>query len=96
MRSRIAILTTLLVLGTAIVATAQIAVEPSTGTIVRIDPQSNVVILDDGRMYRVTPSTVFSPLSCIRGLKENVPPRCGFMMVHPVKHRAASVTSFCV
>jgi len=59
MRSRIAILATLLVLGTAIAATAQIAVEPSTGTIVRIDPQSSVVMLDDGRMYRVTPSTVF-------------------------------------
>ena len=59
MRSRIAILAALLVLGTAIVATAQIAVEPSTGTIVRIDPQSSVVMLDDGRMYRVTPSTVF-------------------------------------
>ena len=59
MRSRIAILATLLVLGTAIVAVAQIAVEPSTGTIVRIDPQSSVVMLDDGRMYRVTPSTVF-------------------------------------
>ena len=59
MRSRIAILATLLVLGTAISAAAQITVEPSTGTIVRIDPQSNVVMLDDGRMYRVTPSTVF-------------------------------------
>src|SRR5260370_14697835 len=58
MRSRIAILVTLLVLGTAIVATAQVAVEPSAGTIVRIDPQSSVVMLDDGRMYRVTPSTV--------------------------------------
>src|SRR5262249_14266122 len=30
-----------------------------TGTIVRIDPQSSVVMLEDGRMYRVTPSTVF-------------------------------------
>ena len=29
-----------------------------TGTVVRIDPQSKVVILDDGRMYRVTPNTV--------------------------------------
>jgi preprotein translocase subunit YajC len=29
-----------------------------TGTVVRIDPQSKVVILDDGRMYRVTPDTV--------------------------------------
>jgi len=29
-----------------------------TGTVVRIDPQSKVVILDDGRMYRVTDNTV--------------------------------------
>ena len=29
-----------------------------TGTVVRIDPQSRVVILDDGRMYRVTDNTV--------------------------------------
>ena len=47
----------LLVLGTATVATAQMAVE--SGTVVRIDPQSSVVMLDDGRMFRVTPSTVF-------------------------------------
>ena len=59
MRSRIAILAIVLVLGTAGLAAAQVAVEPSTGTIVRIDPQSSVVMLDDGRMYRVTPSTVF-------------------------------------
>jgi hypothetical protein len=56
MRTRIAILATALVLGTAALAAAQYA---DTGTIVRIDPQSSVVMLDDGRMYRVTPSTVF-------------------------------------
>jgi intein/homing endonuclease len=27
--------------------------------VIRIDPQSSVVVLDDGRMYRVTPSTTF-------------------------------------
>jgi hypothetical protein len=59
MRSRIAVFATALVLGTAIYAAAQVAVQPGTGTIVRIDPQSSVVMLDDGRMYRVTPSTVF-------------------------------------
>ena len=58
MRSRIAILAIVLVLGTTGFAAAQVAVAPSTGTIVRIDPQSSVVMLDDGRMYRVTPSTV--------------------------------------
>jgi hypothetical protein len=41
MRSRIAILATALVLGTAIFAAAQIAVESSTGTIVRIDPRGS-------------------------------------------------------
>ena len=30
----------------------------SSGTVVRVDPQSKVVLLDDGRMYRVTPNTV--------------------------------------
>jgi hypothetical protein len=44
-----------LLLGTVAVAAAQ-SVE--TGTVVRIDPQSKVVILDDGRMYRVTQNTV--------------------------------------
>ena len=58
MRSRIAILATAFVFGTAIFAAAQVAVESSTGTIVRIDPQSSVVMLDDGRMYRVTPGSV--------------------------------------
>jgi hypothetical protein len=58
MRSRIAVLIVALVLVTAGLATAQVAVDASTGTIVRIDSQSSVVMLDDGRMYRVTPSTV--------------------------------------
>jgi hypothetical protein len=44
-------------LGVATLASAQTVVD--SGTIVRIDPQSSVVVLDDGRMYRVTPSTVF-------------------------------------
>jgi hypothetical protein len=43
-----------LLLGTVAVASAQ-AIE---GTVVRIDPQSSVVVLEDGRMYRVTPSTM--------------------------------------
>jgi hypothetical protein len=44
-----------LLLGAATLASAQ---SMETGTVVRIDPQSRVVILDDGRMYRVTPDTV--------------------------------------
>jgi preprotein translocase subunit YajC len=44
-----------LLLGAAALASAQ---SMETGTVVRIDPQSKVVILDDGRMYRVTPDTV--------------------------------------
>ena len=55
MRSRIALFTIALVLSSAAVAAAQSA---QSGTIVRVDPQSSVVVLDDGRMYRVTPSTV--------------------------------------
>ena len=58
MRSRIAVLTVALVLVTAAVAAAQVAIDASGGTIVRLDAQSSVVMLDDGRMYRVTPSTV--------------------------------------
>jgi hypothetical protein len=46
----------LLVLGVAATASAQVAVE--SGTVVRVDPQSSVVMLDDGRMFRVTPNTV--------------------------------------
>jgi preprotein translocase subunit YajC len=55
MRSAFAVVAGALLLGTVAVAAAQ-SVE--TGTVVRIDPQSKVVILDDGRMYRVTQSTV--------------------------------------
>lgn len=57
MRSRIALFVIALVLGAAAVSSAQVSVE--SGTVVRLDPQSSVVMLDDGRMYRVTPSTVF-------------------------------------
>jgi hypothetical protein len=55
MRSRIALFAIVLVLGIAPLASAQ-SVE--SGTVVRVDPQSSVVVLDDGRIYRVTPSTV--------------------------------------
>ena len=57
MRSRIALFAIALVLGTAALVSAQTAVE--SGTVVRVDPQSSVVVLDDGRIYRVTPNTVF-------------------------------------
>jgi hypothetical protein len=57
MRSRIALFTLTLVLGLAAFAAAQTVLQ--SGTIVRIDPQANVVMLDDGRLYRVTPTTVF-------------------------------------
>jgi intein/homing endonuclease len=56
MRSRIALFAIALVLSTAALAAAQ-SVE--SGTVVRVDPQSSVVVLDDGRMYRVTPNTMF-------------------------------------
>jgi preprotein translocase subunit YajC len=55
-----------LLVGSVAVASAQsieagtsvaIAAAPSAGTVIRIDPQAGVVVLDDGRMYRVTPST---------------------------------------
>ena len=55
MRSAFAFVAGALLLGTVTVAAAQ-SVE--TGTVVRIDPQSRVVVLDDGRMYRVTQNTV--------------------------------------
>ncbi len=55
MRSAFAFVAGALLLGTVAVAAAQ-SVE--TGTVVRIDPQSKVVVLDDGRMYRVTQNTV--------------------------------------
>ena len=44
-----------LLLGTVAVASAQAT---GSGTIVRIDPQSSVIMLEDGRMYRVTRRTV--------------------------------------
>jgi hypothetical protein len=55
MRSILGSVAGVLLLGAATVASAQ-SIE--TGTVVRIDPQSKVVILDDGRMYRVTDNTV--------------------------------------
>jgi hypothetical protein len=57
MRARIALFAIALVLSVAALASAQTAVE--SGTVVRVDPQSSVVVLDDGRIYRVTPNTVF-------------------------------------
>jgi hypothetical protein len=57
MRSRIAVLALAIVLGAASLAFAQTRVE--SGTIVRVDPQASVVVLEDGRIYRATPQTVF-------------------------------------
>ena len=54
MRSVMGIVAAGLLLGTVAIASAQM----DTGTVVRVDPQSKVVLLDDGRMYRVTPNTV--------------------------------------
>ena len=54
MRSVMGIVAAGLLLGTVAVASAQV----QTGTVVRVDPQSKVVLLDDGRRYRVTPNTV--------------------------------------
>lgn len=55
MRSLRGIVAASLLLGTVAVASAQ---SSESGTVVRIDPQSSVIVLEDGRMYRVTPSTV--------------------------------------
>lgn len=55
MRSILGSVAGVLLLGAATLASAQ---SMETGTVVRVDPQSRVVILDDGRMYRVTPETV--------------------------------------
>src|SRR5882724_2174666 len=55
MRTGIGFVAAALLLGAVSVASAQ-SIE--SGTVVRIDPQSRVVILDDGRMYRVTQNTV--------------------------------------
>src|SRR4029079_8540716 len=54
MRSTMAFVAAALLLGTVAVASAQM----ETGTVVRVDPQSRVVLLDDGRMYRVTQNTM--------------------------------------
>ena len=55
MRSILGSVAGVLLLGAATLASAQ---SMETGTIVRIDPTSRVIMLDDGRMYRVTPQTV--------------------------------------
>jgi len=54
MRSVMGFVAAGLLLGTVAVASAQM----QTGAVVRIDPQSKVLLLDDGRMYRVTPNTM--------------------------------------
>ena len=54
MRSLVGILAGALLLGVVTVAAAQDA-----GIVIRTDPNAHVVVLDDGRMYRVTPNTVF-------------------------------------
>jgi len=69
MRSLRGIVAASLLLGTAAVASAQ---SSESGTVVRIDPQSSVIVLEDGRMYRVTPSTVLvvdnrpAPIAAVR------------------------------
>ena len=55
MRSILGPVAGVLLLGAATLASAQ---GMETGTVVRIDPQSRVIMLDDGRLYRVTPDTV--------------------------------------
>jgi hypothetical protein len=55
MRSALAVLAAALVFGTAVIAGAQTL---ETGTVVRVDPQASVIVLGDGRTYRVTPRTV--------------------------------------
>jgi hypothetical protein len=55
MRSVCAFIAGAVLLGVTSVAGAQ---SPETGTIVRLDPQSRIVVMDDGRMYRVTQNTV--------------------------------------
>jgi hypothetical protein len=54
MRSAFGIVAAAILLGTVATASAQM----ETGTVVRVDPQSKVVVLEDGRMYRVTPNTL--------------------------------------
>jgi len=55
MRSRIAVFVAVLSLTIAAIAAAQEAKD--AGTIIRLDPQASVVMLEGGRMYRMTPST---------------------------------------
>jgi preprotein translocase subunit YajC len=54
MRSAIGLVAAALLVGTVATALAQM----ETGTVTRVDPQSRVVVLEDGRMYRVTADTV--------------------------------------
>jgi hypothetical protein len=56
MRAFFATIAATVVIGAAALASAQMI---DSGTVIRIDPQSSVVMLEDGRMYRVTPNTVF-------------------------------------
>jgi hypothetical protein len=56
MRSRIAFFVAALALAATTAASAQAL---DSGTVIRIDPQSSVVVLEDGRMYRVTSGTTF-------------------------------------
>lgn len=39
--------------------TAVAAQQGVTGTVVRLDPAANVIVLDNGQMYQATPQTVF-------------------------------------
>jgi preprotein translocase subunit YajC len=54
MRSILGSVAGVLLLGAGALASAQ---SMETGTIVRVDPTSRVIMLEDGRMYRVTPQT---------------------------------------
>jgi hypothetical protein len=70
MWSRLAVLTAAVAL--AIVAHASAQAASDMGTVVRVDQQSSVVVLDDGRMFRVLPNTAFivenrvTPLTALR------------------------------
>jgi hypothetical protein len=55
MRAIHGVVTGALLLGSVAVAAAQSA---ESGTVIRIDPRSSVIMLADGRMFRVTPNTV--------------------------------------
>ncbi len=60
MAKRIAVITCAVVLALAGGAWAQaptVTIE-ERGTIARLDPQSNVIVLEDGRIFRMTPNTV--------------------------------------